>query len=151
MKWFNLQRYNFTNNQKSWLNSIISNSDESYRRNSWKIFQKWVKGLSNHQKEMVIIEMLDAPITSVITAGLQLLKDFVSDPQNSCIKSSFLNTLIMEYLLNINSNLYRIDSDDILNNNDLFKDRIKVMSHVVNLCKFLKMKTPDEFMVFLKF
>lgn len=110
-----------------------------------------MKGLTNQQIEIVIIEMLDAPITSIITAGLQVLKDFATESSIEWINSSFLNSIILEYLLNSNSNLYKLDSDHITNNNDLFKDRIKVISHVVNLCKFLKIKNPDEFMVYLTF
>ena len=124
---------------------MISNSNPKDRINSWKIFQKWVNRLSNQQVEIVLTEMLNAPISSVITAGLQLLKDLISKSTDSeIIKTPFYDSIISQKLLNINSSIYSLDSDHIMNNNELFKDRIKVISHILNLLKFLKMKNLIE-------
>jgi hypothetical protein len=111
------------------------------------VFQKWVKALDRRQIETVILEMLNAPITSIIVAGLKLLKDTATGRN---ITDGFLDLILRDTLLNLDSNLYSdgTDSYNVMNDNDLFKDRIAVISHVVNLCKFLKIKSGQHFMVY---
>lgn len=103
-----------------------------------------MKELDRHHLEIVIIEMLNAPITSIITAGLKLLKDVAADRN---INDDFLNFTLVDFLLNLNSSLYKngTNSDNVLNDDDLFKERIQVISHVVNLCKFLKIRSSNKF------
>lgn len=123
---------------------MTRNPNEKYRIYSWKIFQKCFFGLSQTNFEIVIIEMLHAPLQSIMTAGIYLLKDKISKNLDN-LDTAFLNSIISTVLLNLNSHLYTYDSDQILDNKDLFIDRIKVISHVVNLCKILK---NEEFMVY---
>ncbi len=126
---------------------MVTDGDQAQRSYSWKAFQDFIGELSVEKSEMVLLEILNAPITSILVAGIDLIKRNISSLSIIRMEDAFLESILTHFFLNFNSNLYTLESRNILEDFNLLKERIPVLSHVLNFCKLLILTDGTKFKV----
>ena len=122
---------------------MISTPDQQHRSRSFLLFKSFVSKLSNlEQVKMVIIEMILAPIPSIVTAGIVLFKELIHRRHAGLMQDGFVVIVLARHLMNFSSSLYTDDTLtlDIFQSDEMFYDRYSIVVHVLNLYKYLTLR-----------
>ena len=126
---------------------MVSDGNQDQRSYSWSVFQKFTLELPDKMSEMALLEILTATITSIVIAGIDLVKRKTTRMSNIPIDNAFLGMILTDLFLNLSSNLYTLDSRNIFEDSEFLEERTPVLSDVINFCKFLILTDAEKLKV----